>query len=45
MGVWVFRGIFVLATAGTAYSVGLGVEHPFVALVLGIVVSFVVSTG
>ncbi len=42
MAFWVFRAIFVLACAGTAYSVGLGLGHPFSVLVIGIIVSFLV---
>jgi uncharacterized protein YacL len=42
MGLWVFRAIFVLATAGTAYSIGLGLGRPFIVLLIGIVVSFLV---
>ena len=42
MGLWVFRAVFVLAAAGTAYTIGLGLGHPFVILLLGIIVSIVV---
>ncbi|MCD6416206.1 MAG: PIN domain-containing protein [Planctomycetes bacterium] len=36
MTLWVFRTIFILASAGTAYSIGLNVGHPYGALILGI---------
>lgn len=42
MGLWVFRGLFVLASAGTAYAIGLDLDKPFIGLVLGIVCSFAV---
>ena len=42
MALWVFRGLFILASAGTAYSIGLDLGHPFGALVAGIVVSLAV---
>jgi uncharacterized protein YacL len=42
VGLWVFRALFVLATSGTAYSIGLGLGHPFAILLLGIIVSFLV---
>ncbi len=40
MGLWVFRALFVLASAGTAYSIGFDLGHPFSILVLGILASF-----
>jgi len=42
---WVFRALFVLATAGTAYSIGLGLGHPFSVLLFGIIASFLVIIG
>ena len=39
MGLWVFRALFMLASAGTAYSIGLATDHPFGALLLGIIIS------
>ena len=42
MGLWVFRALFVLASAGTAYSIGLAMERPFGVLLLGILISFAV---
>jgi uncharacterized protein YacL len=42
MGLWVFRALFVLASAGTAYSIGLDVGRPFSVLLLGIIVSILV---
>lgn len=42
MGVWVFRALFVLASAGTAYSIGLDLGEPFVFLLVGIFASFLV---
>jgi uncharacterized protein YacL len=42
MGVWVFRALFVLASAGTAYAIGLDLGEPFVVLIIGIVASFLV---
>ncbi|MFO7956112.1 MAG: PIN domain-containing protein [Candidatus Brocadiia bacterium] len=36
MVLWVFRAVFILASAGTAYSIGLDVGHPFEALLIGI---------
>lgn len=41
MALWIFRGVFIMASAGTAYSIGIGLNKPFVALVLGIVLSLV----
>ncbi|MFO8008770.1 MAG: PIN domain-containing protein [Candidatus Brocadiia bacterium] len=40
MALWVFRTLFILASAGTAYSIGLHVGSPFICLLVGIVVSF-----
>ena len=40
MGLWVFRALFVLASAGTAYTIGLAMERPFGILLLGIIISF-----
>ena len=42
MGLWVFRGLFVLASAGTAYAIGLDLGHPFTFLVVGIVGSIAI---
>lgn len=42
MGLWIFRALFVLASAGTAYSIGLDLGQPFAWLLAGIVISFVV---
>ncbi len=42
MGVWVFRALFVLASAGTAYSMGLDLGRPFMFLLIGILGSFAV---
>jgi len=42
VGVWVFRALFVLASAGTAYSIGLDLGEPFVFLLVGIFASFLV---
>jgi len=42
MALWVFRALFVLASAGTAYSIGLAMERPFSVLVLGILISLLV---
>jgi uncharacterized protein YacL len=42
MGLWVFRALFVLASAGTAYSIGLDLGRPFAFLLLGIIGSFVI---
>jgi uncharacterized protein YacL len=39
MALWVFRAAFILASAGTAYSIGLEAGHPVEALVVGILVS------
>ncbi len=39
MVLWVFRALFILASAGTAYSIGLDLGHPFEALLTGIIVS------
>ncbi len=39
MVLWVFRALFVLASAGTAYGIGLDIGEPFVALLVGIIVS------
>ncbi len=36
MGLWVFRGLFILAAAATGYSIGQDLETPFVALLVGI---------
>ncbi len=44
MALWIFRAIFVLASAGTAYSIGLDVGHPFGLLLAGIIGSvFVIA--
>ncbi len=40
MGLWVFRALFVLASAGTAYAIGLDLGKPFIFLLGGILVSF-----
>jgi uncharacterized protein YacL len=42
MALWVFRALFVLASAGTAYSIGLAVGRPEGILLLGIFLSFAV---
>ncbi|MHC4481679.1 MAG: hypothetical protein ACYS1C_12025 [Planctomycetota bacterium] len=42
MGLWLFRALFVLASAGTAYSIGLDLERPFAFLLIGIIASFLV---
>lgn len=42
MGLWVFRAIFVLASSGTAYSIGLDLGRPFLFLLIGIFVSLAV---
>jgi len=42
MVVWVFRALFVLASAGTAYSIGLDMGRPFVWIVAGILTSVAV---
>jgi uncharacterized protein YacL len=42
MGLWVFRAIFILASAGTAYSMGLDLGQPLRFLVIGIFLSLVV---
>jgi len=42
MALWIFRALFVLASAGTAYSIGLDLGRPFPLLVAGIVTSFLV---
>ncbi len=39
MALWVFRTLFILASAGTAYSIGLHVGSPFICLLIGILVS------
>jgi uncharacterized protein YacL len=39
MVLWIFRAIFVLASAGTAYSIGRDLGQPFNMLVAGIAVS------
>ena len=45
MALWIFRGIFVLASAGTAYSIGLDVGHPYAMLWAGIIGSFLVMAA
>lgn len=42
MGLWVFRALFVLASAGTAYSIGLDLGHPFTILLVGILISLAI---
>jgi len=42
MGLWVFRALFILASAGTAYSIGVDLGHPFTILLVGILVSFAI---
>jgi len=42
MTLWVLRGVFVLASAATAYTVGVTLDYPFLGLVLGIVISVTV---
>ncbi len=42
MVLWVFRAVFILASAGTAYSIGLDLGRPFEALIMGIVASLAV---
>jgi uncharacterized protein YacL len=42
MALWIFRAIFVLASAGTAYSIGLDIGHPYAMLWAGIVGSMFV---
>ncbi len=42
MGLWVFRALFVLASAGTAYSIGFDLGRPFEFLLGGIGCSIVV---
>jgi uncharacterized protein YacL len=42
MGLWVFRALFILASAGTAYSMGLDMGQPLLFLVVGIFLSLVV---
>jgi uncharacterized protein YacL len=42
MGLWVFRALFILASAGTAYSMGLDLGQPLLFLVVGIFLSLVV---
>ena len=42
MALWVFRAIFVLASAGTAYSMGQDLGNSFVMLVAGIAISILV---
>jgi uncharacterized protein YacL len=39
MALIIFRALFVLASAGTAYSIGEGLGRPYTALVLGIIIS------
>jgi len=42
MALWVFRVLFVLASAGTAYSIGLDVGRPVEALGVGVFISLAV---
>jgi uncharacterized protein YacL len=42
MGLWVFRALFILASAGTAYSIGVERGHPFTILLVGILISFAI---
>ncbi|MGD2176180.1 MAG: PIN domain-containing protein [Candidatus Brocadiaceae bacterium] len=42
MALWVFRALFILASAGTAYSIGMDVGRPFEALIIGIIGSLAV---
>ncbi len=42
MGLWVFRALFVLASAATTYSIGYDLGRPFVFLLGGIFLSFAV---
>ncbi len=39
MAQWVFRALFILASAGTAYSIGYNAGHPFAGLLIGILIS------
>ncbi len=42
MGLWVFRALFVLASAGTAYSIGFDLGRPYEFLLGGIFFSIIV---
>ncbi len=42
MGLWIFRALFVLASAGTAYSIGFDLGRPYEFLLGGIFCSIIV---